>query len=215
MYLGHGEQEAQFGNLLPQSRAVLTFHIPERPVILFNLFDDSKGRDRDWEFRKDVRRSWVLDGSSINEFCESLSLSYGSCVRCKETWRDYGELREFSGLSSRGREPASVVEDKLPEASVTQREFEEAWKLHLQRKGRKGKDGLETAIGGWVSSKRPEASLQDQFIDLRIALEALYLDGSSRNEMSFRIATYGAWHQGGEAEERCRNDEALRMLMAA
>ena len=174
------------------------------------LFKPRKRRDGNWDFRNDVRHSWVLDGSSINEFCESLSLSYDHCVRSKETWRDYGEFREFSELSSRGREPASVVEDKLPEASVTQREFEEAWKLHLQRKGRQGKDGLETAVSRWVSSKRPEASLQDRFIDLRIALEALYLDGSSRSEMSFRIATYGAWHKGGEIEERCRNHEALR-----
>ena len=174
------------------------------------LFKPQKHKDGHWGFSKDVRHSWVLDGSSINEFCESLSLSYGDCIRCKETWRDYGELREYSELSSRGREPARIVEDKLPQAFLTQFELEEAWELHCRRIGRKTKDGIGTAIGRWVSSKRPEASLQDRFIDLRIALEALYLDGASRNEMAFRIATYGAWHAGGDVESRYSNFDGLR-----
>ena len=174
------------------------------------LFKPKKGLDGHWAFSKDVRHSWVLDGSSIDEFCESLSLSYGGCIRCKEVWRDYGEMREFSELSSRGREPARMVEDKLPKAFLTQTALEEAWELHCQRTGRKAQDGIGTAISRWVNSKRPEASLQDRFIDLRTALEALYLGGDSRNEKSFRIATYGAWYAGGSIEVRRENHAALR-----
>ena len=174
------------------------------------LFKPKKRPDGDWVFPESVRHSWVLDGSSIDEFCESLSLSYGVCVRCKETWRDYGELKEFAQRSGSIRERARTVEDRLPHEILTQRELEQAWELHRLRIGRKAKDGIGTAIGRWVSSKRPEASLQDRFIDLRIALEALYLDGESQNEMSFRIATYGAWHAGGDIKLRRNNFDALR-----
>ena len=174
------------------------------------LFKPRNRRDGHWDFWNDVRHSWVLEGSSINEFCESLSLSYGGCIRCKEVWRDYGELREFSELSSRGREPASILEDSLPQAFLTQFEFEEAWKLHRQRIDRKANDGIGTAIGRWVNSKRPEATLRDRFIDLRIVLEALYLDGDSGSEKAFRIATYGAWYGAEEIEPRGRIHQALK-----
>lgn len=69
---------------------------------------------------------------------------------------------------------------------------------------------MGTAISRWVRSTRPEASLQEQFIDLRVALEALYLDGRSNTEMAFRLATHGALYAGGTIEERHRNHQALR-----
>ena len=174
------------------------------------LFKPRKRSDGGWDYRHDVRHSWVLDGSSLDEFCESLSLAYDECVRCKEIWRDYGELREYSELSSRGRKPETIVEDKLPGAFLTQLQLENAWEFHRQRVGRKWKDGVGTAIGRWVSSKRPEATLPDRFIDLRIALEALYLDGDSGGEKAYRLASRGAWHAGGEIETRRINFDALR-----
>lgn len=41
----------------------------------------------------------------------------------------------------------------------------------------------------------------DQFIELRIALEALCLTDNS-NEKRYRLATYGAWHLGESFKER-------------
>ena len=40
MDLGLGDQEAQFRNLLTQSCAIFTVHVPERPIVLFDPFDD-------------------------------------------------------------------------------------------------------------------------------------------------------------------------------
>ena len=174
------------------------------------LFRPTKRPDGDWEFTNDVRHGWVLEGSSIDEFCESLSLGYDGCIRCKETWRDYGELREFSELSSRGYEPARIVEAKLPQAFLTQTELEEAWELQCRRTGRKAQDGIGTAIGRWVKSKQREASLEDRFIDLRIALEALYLDGDRERYKSRRIANRGAWYAGGSSKVQNENHASLR-----
>ena len=47
--------------------------------------------------------------------------------------------------------------------------------------------------------------MSDRFIDLRVALEALYLKkfkGEQNQEMTFRLALFGAWHLGDGAEER-------------
>ena len=123
------------------------------------LFRPTNRPDGDWEFTNDVRHGWVLEGSSIDEFLRIPVLGYDGCIRCKETWSDYGELREFSELSSRSYEPARIVEAKLPQAFLTQTELEEAWELQCRRTGRKAQDGIGTAIGRWVKSTRREGEV--------------------------------------------------------
>ena len=64
---------------------------------------------------------------------------------------------------------------------------------------------INLAIERWSRSKRSMSSLEDSFIDLRIALEALYLkDFANENsqEMRFRLALFGAWYVGESFEER-------------
>ena len=56
---------------------------------------------------------------------------------------------------------------------------------------------------------RPESTLVDKFVDLRIALEAVYLE-RLEGEMGFRLATYGAWHLGESAAERREYAGVLR-----
>ena len=50
----------------------------------------------------------------------------------------------------------------------------------------------------------PSRSLPDCFIELRVALEALYLRKGDMGELKFRLATYGAWHLGSNFDERRR-----------
>ena len=68
---------------------------------------------------------------------------------------------------------------------------------------------VDLAISRWMRSKRPDASLSDQFIELRIALEVLYLGGSV-GELRFRLATHGAWHLGADFSERREYQQTLR-----
>ena len=49
----------------------------------------------------------------------------------------------------------------------------------------------------------------DQFIELRIALETLYLKGVDRGELGFRLSNYGAWHLGTGFEERQKYQKIL------
>ncbi len=63
-----------------------------------------------------------------------------------------------------------------------------------------------TAISRWMKSKDHRQSLEDCFIDLRIALETIYLkdfqDERTSQEMRFRLALFGAWHLGNDFKDR-------------
>ena len=63
------------------------------------------------------------------------------------------------------------------------------------------------AVDRWKRSKRQNAPLEDRYIDLRIALETLYLkdfrnEKSNVTEMRFRLSLFGAWHLGSTVGER-------------
>ena len=68
---------------------------------------------------------------------------------------------------------------------------------------------FKMAINRWLRSRRPDLSLADHFIDLRVALEALYLSDSS-GELSFRLSTRLAWHIGSSPDERKALSELTR-----
>lgn len=72
---------------------------------------------------------------------------------------------------------------------------------------------LRIAVDRWRRSKFPGARLEDRFIDLRIALEALYLKDFANEhsqEMRFRLALIGAWHLSESLEERRTYRTVLR-----
>ena len=73
---------------------------------------------------------------------------------------------------------------------------------------------FRTAIRRWIRSIRPDLEETDQFIDLRIALEALYL-GSDTGGQTFRLALTGAWHLGNDVSERKKIQEILKRFYRA
>ena len=84
--------------------------------------------------------------------------------------------------------------------------------LNQMQKGHLEK--IRVTLTRWIMSKDFEKRNKDKFIDLRIALESLYLKGigseKDRGEVSFRLSLYGAWHLGACFEERKRIFETLR-----
>ena len=72
---------------------------------------------------------------------------------------------------------------------------------------------LKIAVDRWRRSMAEDAELEDRYIDLRIALEAIYLKDFANEhsqEMRFRLALCGAWHLGADFEERRSTRKALR-----
>lgn len=68
---------------------------------------------------------------------------------------------------------------------------------------------LRVPIQRWRRSKAARNGV-DLAIDLRIALESLFLDEGNNAELSFRLALRAAWYLGAEGDERTKIFEALR-----
>ena len=66
-------------------------------------------------------------------------------------------------------------------------------------------DKMQIPTSRWMKSKGSGTSLTDKFIELRIALESLFLrdfDPNTMGEISFKLAIFGAWYLGTDFEER-------------
>ena len=74
-------------------------------------------------------------------------------------------------------------------------------------------DIARIAVSRLILSKNRSEGLVDNFIDLRIALESLYLTdfiNEQSQEMRFRLSLFGAWHLGADFGERKRIRKTLR-----
>ena len=148
----------------------------------------------------------------LDAVCEALSLTCNNHVSWITMWPEFGDERAF-GLVTRSRQSRLPVDgfSLSAGAPMAQAHMERARDLLVRRiAGRNSTKDLDLVISRWMTSKR-RTSYAEQFIDLRIALEALYLNRGERDgEKSFRIATHGAWHLGTNASERLRYQQTLR-----
>ena len=158
---------------------------------------------RKGEFRM---ASGQVPNLSLESFCESVSLACNGYVDWFLQWRDYGLLEAFTDVPSGvGYKVRSGIRRTT---KVSQADLDEALRIHRARYGAGGsRENLELAVRRWIRSKRPGTGM-DKLIELRIALEALYEIGEA-NEKGFRLATYGAWHLGGDFEQRREIREVL------
>ena len=86
--------------------------------------------------------------------------------------------------------------------------------LRLQPELRNLPDSVETAFRYWLKSKTRRPDLADRLVFLRTALEALFLDSGSRAELTFRLATNGAWYTGRNAKQRRKRYNTLKKVYA-
>ena len=149
---------------------------------------------------------------SLDRLCEALSLACDNFVAWRICWFECDAVKEFTKLGAgmvripSTYEPARHINPK----EISQHQVTEAHsilKKLLENSNRK--DGLDLAIHRWMKSKQ-HTNHSDQMIELRIALESLYLWRSGSGESSFRLATRGAWHLGANYQERRKHYETLR-----
>lgn len=149
-------------------------------------------------------------GLGIDTICRALSLATNRYVSANLYWDQYDDsalfLRKeieshYSFNSERARARRST-DPPIAELSVQQ------FIVLSESLKERSSDKLNIAISRWRKSKDPdEYDLADKFIDLRIALESLYLqnfrnEGNRTAEMRFRLALFGAWYLGSDLQER-------------
>ena len=160
----------------------------------------------------------------LHPLCDSLSLTCDSFVHASLWWNDYGQVSAFSRPQTNRswRTPPYVYDSRTGVAwstnpntgtvrvtnndlrvpRLTLDQLQKAWDIHhaLERRSRSD-NRFRIAVSRWMRSIRPDLEQSDHFIDLRIALEALYLDGDP-GEQTFRLAIRGAWHLGSDSAMR-------------
>lgn len=168
-------------------------------------------------FRDSEPDPWGWDVVS-SPYTSVLSLSDALSIACNNyvTWTlAWSESKDWSAFGQGERlvmykRNNSAPENVVPLAPEISRLLSDTLskKLHV-RDG--GPQFLDLAIQRWVRSKR-HVGMADQLVDLRIALEALYLDNDVHGELSFRLATHVAWHLGEDADERLKYQTIIRKV---
>ncbi len=183
-----------------------------RPPISSRIIEDIKQAN-------EVFRDAVKD-LSPQSFCEALSLAQNHDVRVRFMWNDFGDLQEYqsgSGMAEwdTGMYPASklLTQGHLDKAAEILSRYHASGQTCSERvPSDRGKiSELDTAIDRWRRSKRSNIRLIDRLIELRIALEALYID-DGQGELRFRLALIGAWHLGKTYYERQQIFDSLHRL---
>ena len=164
----------------------------------------------------------ALGEVSLETFFLALSLVCNRRVGLAWSWSDYGDASSFttgvrSGLSgpgmptetlskSRTYEPSMGITELTsfvpPAPNLCEKGLRRAWELRSELQRRIDSDQrFQIAVTRWAQAASPGTLNPDRVIDLRIALEALYLN-SSEGELGFRLSVTGARHLGSNLDDR-------------
>ena len=172
-------------------------------------------------------RSGSAHGANLELVRDALSLVTNRHVALSRAWLEYPgawgfcvsgprstigtgrpKPRQWKRMRSGAGSTVITLHDDAKRDSVDPHEFGSTMK-ELLRANKK----LKIAVDRWRRSMADDAELEDRYIDLRIALEAIYLKDFANErsqEMRFRLALCGAWHLGADFEARRSIRKALR-----
>ena len=172
------------------------------PVSRYNL-DAVKGKlPRDIDF---------------NLISEALSLVCDTCIETGISWNNYGNLDMLAndrttwgslqalsdpvGRYSSSTSPSrGLTTINIPEHAIQSPSEDEINCLLIALKDADTR--TRRAVARWKKSMMRHASVTDGFIDLRIALESLFLPQIPNQQLKFRLATNGAWLVGTDGADR-------------
>ena len=161
----------------------------------------------------EVRLETIWDGLSL----ESRTLVDGGL-----TWDDYGEFRALSNEEGGVRGALSHLEHWKGQTTsmtgVSTVEIHEHGVVNLceKRLGQRlhelhrADPRTRVSVSRWRSAMGAVRGLADRFIDLRIALECLFLPRQPGPELKFRLAVNGAWFVGKSGTDRRKVWDTLR-----
>lgn len=175
-----------------------------------SVFQDSKGQVErpsidEWDEVSSPYRA-------ISHLMDALSIACNTHVSWTMSWAESEDWRAFGDQEKRLQIYSSArATQKTKVITAAQLNDVRALLSKWQRIAENQK--LMLAISRWYRSKRP-TGLPDQLIELRIALEALYLDNDVQGELSFRLATHVAWHLGENLQDRLDYQRTIRDVYA-
>lgn len=154
---------------------------------------------------------------------EALSLEADVFVDHGLAWDDYGEFSALANKGGVGRGTVGYLRHRKSQTtsmntgvSIVELSDDDIQELSeesiggILRKLQHAHTRTRVAVSRWKMAKNGTRGLRDRFIDLRIALESLFLSAQPDQELKFRLAVSGAWFVGKDATERCRVWDTLR-----
>ena len=176
-------------------------------------------------------RSCSIDGVNFDLLSEALSLQANDHVSTGFVWHEYPDTAPFClttkviwgpvgdnrlrrrDMKSESHNHQTGAITITPSDNAPPLRLDEEELLRIVEALRHADRKLRIAASRWRRSKRSEAGLEDSYIDLRIALEGLYLkdfNDERSQEMRFRLPLFGAWHLANTLEERRSIRKTLR-----
>ena len=165
----------------------------------------------------------ILQDVKVDTFLTALSLVCNRRVGVAWSWNDYGDAAAFAtnpptglagpgpmtlGLLGRGstHDPTGniteITDFNPPSPNLDANLLGRTWAFVEELQRRIDADPrFRIAVRRWEQFATPGASPEDRAVDLRIALESLYLN-SDAGELGFRLAITGARHLGSSLDKR-------------
>ena len=158
---------------------------------------------KDLEFKiKCVSKNF--DEINMESLCDALSLTHNNYIQPLLVWKESEALRPLRDFNLfPDYDVYSEISTKKM-SKIVQKSFKEASNLFISRRenNRKSKKNTHNiAISRWIESMR-SLTFADKCINLRIALEALFIKGTENTEINFRLAIYCSWFLGKNYEAR-------------
>ena len=144
---------------------------------------------------------------SWDRFCEAMALATDGFVGWREVWREWEEANACQ-IGGHGSELTKGDFRRTRTRNLISQDILAETKEIEAKRERPNTMNLDLAIRRWVRSHLGE--LEDQLIELRIALEALYALGG--RGIAAAIANRGAWHLGTTLDERKAHYDTLRKV---
>lgn len=167
-----------------------------------------------WRIGAKIQSTWQLPLGGVRELTRALSLICNVAVETPMIWEDYGDhahcyQRHGGSFTGTGELPPR----RETEAPLTPQDLKTA--VHLQPELCNPPADVQTALRYWLKSKARRADFEDRLVFLRTALEALFLDKGFQGELTYRLATNGAWYTSANAVERRKRFDLLKKVYAA
>ncbi len=142
----------------------------------------------------------------IDALCGALSLALDYSVTRRLSWSECDEIQGFNLTMGMSWQTAPDILSLDVSSPLSTEQAAEVEGLLQKRQAHESAD-LAMAIRRWVRSKA-QTDIADQFIELRIALEALFLKDSI-GESRFRVSSRAAWYLGQSLEERIGHQKTI------
>ena len=198
-------------------RTVLRIPCKIAPVLSMPTKENERSKQPpilSWRVLANIEATWPLPAGGFHQLTRALSLVCDVAVETPVIWTDYGDHAHFgqrySSSNSGSGEPTPRT---TTESTLTADDLKKA--IRLQPGLCKLPDDVETALHYWLKSKARRPDDADRLVFLRTALEALFLPSGNRAELTFRLASNGAWYTGSNRAERQQRYDTLRKVYAA